>query len=271
VELTWDAVEFAGVPATRVQLAAVDRQVLTVDLATASGRVEPDPASRAHPKVRRWDQRDTAATHLVNGAVEVPARSTEWISLEDGIVIEFDRGETGEAFRVGDYWTIPARAATADIDWPRDSNGEPLFQPPQGPLHHYAPLGFLGTGSLVSLQKAFRSLATQLLHVVASSLRSWPRGRLLLADEFPGVVKGCRCIGPGLRVAEPRPGVQIVDYRPTQVVGYASPPTSVRPHLKRPSGNFDGRKRFRCQTRNLQIRTCFSNQTTTGLCGASPR
>lgn len=144
-------------------MAAVDRQVLTVDLTTASGCVEPDPGSRAHAKVRRWDQRDTATTHLVNGAVEVPARSTDWISLENGIVVEFDRGETSEAFRVGDYWTIPARVATADIDWPRDADGEPLFQPAQGPVHHYAPLAYVGDGGLVCLQKAFRPLATSCL------------------------------------------------------------------------------------------------------------
>jgi hypothetical protein len=160
VELTWDAVEFAGAPTTRVRVAAVDRAVLTVDPATASGRVEPDPASRVHAKVRRWDQRGTATTRLVAGAVEVTARSTGWIPLEDGIVVEFDSGDTEHAFRVGDYWTFPARTAAADVDWPRDPNGEPLFQPPQGPSHHYAPLAYVGAGRLVCLQKTFPPLAT---------------------------------------------------------------------------------------------------------------
>lgn len=88
VELTWESPEFAGTAGTRVQLAAVDGHTLTVDPGTASGRIDdPHPAGRAHAKVRRWDQRDTAATHLVKGAVEVPRRTTEWIPLEDGIWI----------------------------------------------------------------------------------------------------------------------------------------------------------------------------------------
>ena len=159
VELTWESLEVAGITATRVQLAAVDGHTLTVDPDTASGRIEPDPAGRAHATVRRWDQRDTAATHLVEGAIEVPGSATEWIPLEDGIWIEFDRGDTDAPFRVGDYWTIPARTATADVDWPRDANAEPVFLPPQGPVHHYAPLAYVADGKLVLLQKAFQPLA----------------------------------------------------------------------------------------------------------------
>jgi hypothetical protein len=158
-KLTWESLEFARTAGTRVQLAAVDGQTLTVDLDTASGRIEPDPAGRAHAKVRRWDQRDTAATHLVEGAIEVPGSTTEWIPLEDGIWIEFDLGHTDEPFRVGDYWTIPARTATTDIDCPRDVNAEPLFLPPQGPVHHYAPLAYVADGKIVCLQKAFQPLA----------------------------------------------------------------------------------------------------------------
>ena len=62
-------------------------------------------------------------------------------------------------YRVGDYWTIPARTATADIDWPHDTNGEPLSLPPQGPQRHYAPLAYVADEN-VCLQKAFRPLAT---------------------------------------------------------------------------------------------------------------
>jgi hypothetical protein len=143
-----------------VRLAAVNRHLLTVDLMSASGRIEPDPANRVHAKVRRWDQRDTAAAHLVNGAVELPEGTADWISLENGILVNFDPGEADHPFQVGDYWAIPARTATGDIDWPRDPKGESLFRPPQGPLHHYAPLGYVDEEGLVLLQKAFRPLAS---------------------------------------------------------------------------------------------------------------
>lgn len=160
IELAWESMEFARAPATWVQVVAVDAHVVTVDLGTASGPVEADPASRAHATVRRWDQRDTSATHLVNGAVEVPWKTNDWIPLEDGIWIDFDPGDTDQPYWVGDYWTFPARTATGDIDWPRDVDGQPVFLAPQGPVHHYAPLGFVADGSVVPLQKAFRPLAT---------------------------------------------------------------------------------------------------------------
>jgi hypothetical protein len=160
IELTWDTLEFAVVPATRAQLVDVDGAVLTVDPDTASGPVDTDPASRAHAKIRRWDQRGTGSTHLVQGAIEVVESATEWIPLEDGIWIQFEPGDTHAPYHVGDYWTIPARAAAADIAWPRDSDGEPLFMPAQGPEHHYAPLGYFTDKIHVCLQKAFQPLAT---------------------------------------------------------------------------------------------------------------
>ncbi len=66
--------------------------------------------------------------------------------------IHFDPAAT---YHTGEYWQIPARAATAsapsgDIDWPRklDSSGKPdnnspLPQPPQGIRHHYCRVGIV--------------------------------------------------------------------------------------------------------------------------------
>ncbi len=146
-------------PATRVRLVAVDGRVLTVDLDTASGEIVSDPGRRAQATIRRWDHRDTAATHLLHGAVALPESPEEWISLENGIWIAFDPGAASDPIWVGDYWTFSARTAAADIDWPRDAAGEPLSLPPQGPVHHYAPLAYVTDGRLVTLQKSFQSLA----------------------------------------------------------------------------------------------------------------
>lgn len=54
--------------------------------------------------------------------------------------------EAGGTYRSGDYWLIPARIATGGIDWPDNSDGTSLH-PPQGVLHRYAPLGFIGWSS----------------------------------------------------------------------------------------------------------------------------
>ena len=44
--------------------------------------------------------------------------------------------------KAGDYWLIPARSATGDIEWPHDDAG-PLPRPPHGERRHYSPLAIL--------------------------------------------------------------------------------------------------------------------------------
>jgi hypothetical protein len=72
-----------------------------------------------------------------------------WIDLEDGIEIQFmPINKKGEAhrYRTGDYWLIPARVSTGDIEWPvehKDGGIGPISQPPFGIRHHYAPLAIL--------------------------------------------------------------------------------------------------------------------------------
>ena len=65
-----------------------------------------------------------------------------WLALEDGIQIQF---QPGGAYRTGDYWLIPARTETGDVQWPRDGNG-PVARPPDGIEHHYAPLAVAPSG-----------------------------------------------------------------------------------------------------------------------------
>ena len=91
-----------------------------------------------NPFVRRWDQRANDELTLRAGAIEItPAKSDTdgWIELEAGIEVQFLEGE----YRTGDYWLIPARAATGSIEWPQvDGVGKAL--PPRGIVHHYAAL-----------------------------------------------------------------------------------------------------------------------------------
>ncbi len=48
-------------------------------------------------------------------------------------------------YREHDYWLIPARTITGDVEWPKDA-GEPEAQAPHGVEHHYAPLAIVRTG-----------------------------------------------------------------------------------------------------------------------------
>lgn len=81
-----------------------------------------DPAK--HPLLRRWDHQPAAAD-----ANTLPVAFDTWIDLEDGVQVRFDAGGT---WRPGDYWQIPARTITADVEWPRDENGDPVPCEPAG-------------------------------------------------------------------------------------------------------------------------------------------
>jgi photosystem II stability/assembly factor-like uncharacterized protein len=80
-----------------------------------------------NPIVRRWDG---------GGTVQFG----KWIELEDGVFVEFAEGpDSGDAFRTGDYWTIPARTLSGRVEWPQ-TGGVPRFDERQGPRRHTAPL-----------------------------------------------------------------------------------------------------------------------------------
>jgi hypothetical protein len=88
-----------------------------------------------NPLLRRWDG---------YGTVE----EGTWLALEDGVQIQFAlTEEDGNArnYKRGDYWLIPARVATGDVEWP-GPKGNPEFSPPHGIKHYYAPLAIIRAG-----------------------------------------------------------------------------------------------------------------------------
>jgi hypothetical protein len=110
-------------------------------------------------KARRWDHvkrtdlefDDDSGTVLVKeGSIDI---DTDWIELENGIRIQFVplSDESSHQYRTGDYWLIPARVATGNIEWPIEltdaGQTRPLPQPPHGIHHHYAPLAILDTNT----------------------------------------------------------------------------------------------------------------------------
>jgi hypothetical protein len=122
-------------------------QVVDVDVpgrrVRLSGELRHDVgrSSDRHPYLRRWDQQpgdsDTApgfthgAQHIAEGV---------WIDIEDGVQVWFAPG--GE-YQAGDYWLIPARSLTGDVEWPRDVSGRPLLEQPAGISYYYAPLAWI--------------------------------------------------------------------------------------------------------------------------------
>jgi hypothetical protein len=75
-----------------------------------------------------------------------------WLSLEDGVQVQFQKAAAGgtNLYRTGDYWLIPARTATGDVEWPTGTSGA-LALPPNGVDHHYAPLAVIKVDSSVEV------------------------------------------------------------------------------------------------------------------------
>ena len=126
VELVHDGLELAGQPGTMFEIESVDPAAGVVRLASAPAPV----AAELHPKLRRWESAGALT-------VRVPAGNGGWIALEGGVEIHFAAG----TYRTGDYWQIPARTATGDVEWPRDGAGDGVPLPPAGIRRRYARLG----------------------------------------------------------------------------------------------------------------------------------
>lgn len=128
IELLDDANELAGTAGSLLQIEHVPSGSRILSMKTTPSAVD----LARNPLVRRWDQ--SGATASPNGV----AITGEWQPLEDGVEVQF----TGGPFRTGDYWLIPARVATGDVEWPPFElpNTSPLPQPRRGIAHHFARL-----------------------------------------------------------------------------------------------------------------------------------
>jgi hypothetical protein len=69
-----------------------------------------------------------------------------WLNLENGVQIQFPPQTPPASYRAGDYWLIPARVATGDVEWPGPVD-KPESRPPHGIQHHYAPLWIISVDS----------------------------------------------------------------------------------------------------------------------------
>jgi hypothetical protein len=68
-----------------------------------------------------------------------------WLTPEDGVQIQFQKPNDRDPpnqYRTGDYWLIPARTATGDVEWPGPVDN-PRAVEPHGVWHYYAPLAVI--------------------------------------------------------------------------------------------------------------------------------
>lgn len=170
VELSDEARTLRGEPGFFGRIEAVTRDGLRVDWSAKKGSDnDHEAAGIAYLKelagsaniaerrlvVRRWDS--AGVSGLNKGEASV--------SLEDNIQVEFDAG----TYRSGDYWLIPARNLTGDIDWPTDTERKALAVAPHGVQHHYCSLALLRVNAqsqlvrVDDLRTIFKSLASDLV------------------------------------------------------------------------------------------------------------
>ncbi|HEX5606796.1 MAG TPA: DUF6519 domain-containing protein, partial [Candidatus Binatia bacterium] len=131
VEIVDDESTLKGSPRPLLQIDTVDPAARQITLAGSAQ----DRAHLPNLKLRRWDQIKDANADGVNVA------QGNWVDLEGGIQVNF----SGGSYRAGDYWLIPARTLTGEIEWPpyEMPNTQPIPQPPRGIRHHYCRLGIL--------------------------------------------------------------------------------------------------------------------------------
>ncbi|HTQ15205.1 MAG TPA: DUF6519 domain-containing protein [Rhizomicrobium sp.] len=113
---------------------------------------------------RAYIAADYAGTPVQAATPAAQLQATDWLELEDGVQVQFTAPPTFSfpgttqpllQFRTGDYWLIPARVATGDVEWPTelstDATGKTtksaVPMQPDGVTHHYAPLAQISVDS----------------------------------------------------------------------------------------------------------------------------
>jgi hypothetical protein len=172
VEVQDDRSVLLNLPGNLLPVQSIDSTAMTVTLnGTPDGVLGSDET--LHPLLRRWDQAtgDPAERGLTldtdNAAF---VEEGVWRTLEDGVQIRFQPADPVQSppstptppvnqYLTGDYWLIPARTATGDVEWPKvtDAQGNPetdgqgniipVALPPHGITHYYAPLAVVSVSA----------------------------------------------------------------------------------------------------------------------------
>ncbi len=170
VELFTEGMELLGQPGHLARVQLIDDINGQITLSSQP----PDGMKEAYLRV--WNGQGT----LEN---EGDSDAGSWLALENGIEVRFLPEGT---YRDGDYWLIPARTATRQIDWPHTAP-----QPPQGVQHSLARLACLLHTEANALVQDTRPrafpLAAKALHILAMNWRNdllYDRGLLRSGLRF---------------------------------------------------------------------------------------
>lgn len=159
VEVVDDEITLRRIANPLLQVIKVDRQRRTVELSGEPvAKAGSDP--KKHPILRRWAGPPREIDEAPRDDPKV-----DWKELSDGIEVQFlsaELPEGGRVWRTGDYWLIPARAATGNVLWPEEAPEVPAAIRPHGIDEHYAPLASYiagaTTASFTSLRRMFKPL-----------------------------------------------------------------------------------------------------------------
>ena len=168
VEIVDDTVVFGNRSEPLLQVATVDAGRSQVILKGLLGSKTGQDAKQ-HRLLRRWDDGKSKGAKLTaEGTLPVvEGGSPDGIELENGVRIAFQAAKQGDpapVYRTGDYWLIPARTATGNVEWPQTEKDGPAALPPHGVEHHYAPLAILlaapagGTATVKNLRRSFKRM-----------------------------------------------------------------------------------------------------------------
>ena len=168
VEVQDDRSVLSNLPGNLLPVQSINSTTMTVTLnGTPDGVLGSDET--LHPLLRRWDQ---ASGDKAEGGLTLDTDNAAfveegvWLTLEDGVQIRFQPADPVDPktppvnqYLTGDYWLIPARTATGDVEWPKvlgaDGNPEtdaqgniiPVALPPHGITHYYAPLAVVSVSA----------------------------------------------------------------------------------------------------------------------------
>jgi hypothetical protein len=150
VELCGAAVELSGSPGPLGRVTGFGPAPDTVSLSlpkTAQVNLNPN----FYTILRRWDQSGAVTP---NGVLPVVESAEKWLPLERGIQVQF---VPGGVYRTGDYWLVPARVASGDVDWPMTAgaNSERMALPSSGIKRYRAALGIARKAGSALKMEAF--------------------------------------------------------------------------------------------------------------------
>ena len=187
-----------NLPGNLLSVQSIDSTTMTVMLNGTPDKVLGSDET-LHPLLRRWDQTngDPAEGGLTldtdNAAF---VQEGVWLTLEDGVQIRFQPADPVQSppstpppplnqYITGDYWLIPARTATGDVEWPKvtDAQGNPetdakgniipVALPPHGITHYQGPLAVV-------------SVSANGVSLVTDCRSSFPPAAVLLSAQKKG-------------------------------------------------------------------------------------